>query len=501
MTKKYLYAILFVSLSSVSLAQSMEFDLPVLLNRSSYGVKEGEVVNIKSIFFDQFGDLKVEVEKSGNDHILPSSVLKHIIPQEPRSLYEFWQQEFLINHAYDAYAFSSDFQFDIRRELDELSNDAIKYYDANDLFIRDLYVESYLHELVYELYPSDIKPGLPGNVRVRILKNTFPSAKIYPNGFIIINSGLLALLRSELELKSIIAHELAHYVLEHPLNRLKELKKRKARAEFWSGVATFAAAAIDVSTASRGRNYAPGMLTYSTAVISSAIADKIEYQVGIKYSHEQEYEADKVAVSLLEFLGYNSDPLFTVLSRLEEYFYYHGFYESLINSETHPNLSFRQKQIGGEMHTSQDENYLRTISEVISINGDIEFYNYHYRSALEMYEVNILNHLGSSTDYLNAAQSLIYLYDDTESNVLAMSYLDSIGSFTESDVLIAEKVAGIVHYRLGNSDLAIKSIERYISKLQMLIDDTTFTFGQPEVINWCRDEIGWSRRLIAKWDR
>jgi hypothetical protein len=82
-----------------------------------------------------------------------------------------------------------------------------------------------------------------------------------------------------------------------------------------------------------------------------------------------------------------------------------------------------------------------------------------------------------------------------------MSYLDSIGSFTESDVLIAEKVAGIVHYRLGNSDLAIKSIERYISKLQMLIDDTTFTFGQPEVINWCRDEIGWSRRLIAKWDR
>lgn len=500
MTKRLAILVFSLFLSELAVGQSMNFDLPVTLERTVYGVDEGEVIIIKALEFNRIGDLNVKVEKNGKDYHLPLTILKDIKQQTPSSIYNFWQQEFLTRHAFEAYNYSSDFQFDIRRELDELSNDAVQYYEANDLLIRDLYVEAYLHELIHDLYPSEIKPGLPGNVQVRILKNTFPSAKIYPNGAIIINSGLLTLVKSEIELKAVLAHELAHYVLEHPLNRLSELKKRKARAEFWAGMATVAAAAVDVSMASRGRNYAPGMLTYSTAVISTALADQIEYQVGIKYSHEQEYEADQVAVRLLEYLGYNSDPLYTVLARLQGYYYYNGFYESIVNSETHPELSMRMNKLGGEFLQEIDINYQRTISEVISYNGNIEYYNFHYNHALSMYETNISNGLASSNDYLKAALCLIYLNNDTASNKLALTYLDSIGSSTESNLLLKDKVRGIVYYRLANKELAKESIERYIQELKSAKADDSFTLGQVEVSNWCDDEIFWSLRLLRKWE-
>lgn len=141
-------------------------------------------------------------------------------------------------------------QYGLRKELEEDAIQFIQYIDQNNLAFDDDCLESYIYSLVYRIYPNKIDDGRPGILNVKILKKLTANAAIFPNGTMIINTGLLSTINSEEELIGILAHEVAHYVLDHSIININKAEKRKKRAEFWAAFATGLAVAADVAVSS-----------------------------------------------------------------------------------------------------------------------------------------------------------------------------------------------------------------------------------------------------------
>ena len=116
--------------------------------------------------------------------------------------------------------------------------------EAEGFIFQDAYLENYLQSILNGLHSKEFIVGKrQGELNVKVLKDNSLNAFILPNGTMYINVGLLAVLQNEDELKAVMLHELAHFILDHYIVNLGKLKKEEARLAFWSSVATATAAA------------------------------------------------------------------------------------------------------------------------------------------------------------------------------------------------------------------------------------------------------------------
>ncbi len=76
--------------------------------------------------------------------------------------------------------------------------------------------------------------------RVYIVQDKNFNAGMYPNGFMLVHTGLLARVYSEAELATVLAHEFGHFELRHGLNGFAE-QRRNSDAMAWVGLAGAAA--------------------------------------------------------------------------------------------------------------------------------------------------------------------------------------------------------------------------------------------------------------------
>jgi hypothetical protein len=121
--------------------------------------------------------------------------------------------------------FTKGYQYDLRNELNIDASEYINSLSNNDRFFDDSYFEDYIYSLVNKIHSGILNDNRPGNVYVKIIKETEPSAFVIPNGCIVLSTGLLSTIQSEDELVGILAHEIAHFVLDHQiLNYNKEIK-------------------------------------------------------------------------------------------------------------------------------------------------------------------------------------------------------------------------------------------------------------------------------------
>lgn len=109
-----------------------------------------------------------------------------------------------------------------------------------------------------------------------------------PDGIIGIHTGLITAAKSEAELASVIAHEIAHITQNHLYRRFSQQTKAT-----WPQMAAMLAAILVGS-----QNPNAGM-----AIFSSSQAWLIEKQ--LKYSRLHEYEADHIGMQYLSKSGYN----------------------------------------------------------------------------------------------------------------------------------------------------------------------------------------------------
>lgn len=137
--------------------------------------------------------------------------------------------------------------------------------------IRDEALQGYLSAIVARL-AGEHAPDL----RVYALRNPLFNASMAPNGMMQVWSGLLLRVDNEAQLAAVIAHEIGHYVQRHTLERLRDVKSRSAFGQFMGLFGIVG-------------------LVGQLAMIAGMFG----------FSREQENEADRIGLELMQSAGYD----------------------------------------------------------------------------------------------------------------------------------------------------------------------------------------------------
>ncbi|HMP77017.1 MAG TPA: M48 family metalloprotease [Kiritimatiellia bacterium] len=149
-----------------------------------------------------------------------------------------------------------------------------------------------------------------GGYTFQILDSDEVNAFAAPGGFIFVTRGMLRLCRNEDDLAAVLAHEVAHVQLKHGVNAISRGRTLEAGRILVSvGLNQFGSANVVNSLE---------QLNKLTEVFGGSVGDIVTSLMLKGYSREQEYEADKVAITIMERLGYDPAALTRVLDRMGE---------------------------------------------------------------------------------------------------------------------------------------------------------------------------------------
>jgi beta-barrel assembly-enhancing protease len=171
-----------------------------------------------------------------------------------------------------------------------------KAYDNTKAFD---YVTLIGNQLVYH----SKMPTTFGGYHFQILDSEEINAFAAPGGYIFITRGMLKCAKNEDQLAAILAHEIAHVVNRHGLRTIKSSR--------WSEMGSL----LVVGAA---KHYSKNEFKNLVSTFEGSISDIIGTMTVNGYSREFEYEADEMAVIILEGSGYDPKALSMMLKVMEQ---------------------------------------------------------------------------------------------------------------------------------------------------------------------------------------
>lgn len=230
---KHLLLCICLIFTNISFAQSYNIGLNATVIKNFEGFKENETVTISHIIKEVDEKPYLMKEKKENYFLLINNKTIEIPPQFDKYLrvniktpQDLWNYK-IITDVIPELSIAGT-QYELREEVEEEALDYINYLKEHNLVFNDPYLETYLYSLVTSIAPVNISDGRPGNVNIIILDSPTLNACIYPNGTIVINTGLLANLHTEDELVAILAHEIAHFIADHSIQNIQaEINRKK----------------------------------------------------------------------------------------------------------------------------------------------------------------------------------------------------------------------------------------------------------------------------------
>jgi len=171
------------------------------------------------------------------------------------------------------------------------------------LYTRNPRLTQYLNMITQTLVINSPRPTAFRGYFVAILDSPSFNAFATPGGHIFLTRGLVDAATSEDMLAAVIAHELAHIMLDHGLNMVEEMARLDATAAIAGRAAAFSS---DSPVAERVLGF------------RSSVSTIVETLVRSGYSQEQEFAADRKAVELLVAAGYNPRALVDMLRILQQ---------------------------------------------------------------------------------------------------------------------------------------------------------------------------------------
>lgn len=150
---------------------------------------------------------------------------------------------------------------------------------ASRLLITDVVLNDYVRGVTERLV------GEPASdLRIYIMRNPEFNAGMWPNGMMMVHTGLLVRMRSEAQLASVLGHECGHYLRRHSLQRARDVRTKSAIAAV-VGVAAGASGSVDVINTANA--------------LSNALLLSI-----FQFTRAQESEADAYGLMLMSKAGY-----------------------------------------------------------------------------------------------------------------------------------------------------------------------------------------------------
>jgi predicted Zn-dependent protease len=489
---KHIYFIVVFSLIFISVNGQFTLNL-----KGKY-TKKGQPVELVEIRATDQNSGKAILKTNGKEEANSMSDLKDIDFIVTNSL-EFWQNQAIKHEVYDN-LLKHGGQYDLRKECEDEALNYLAKIERSNLVFNDDYFENYIYSVIYKLYPGTLNDGRPGVVNIKIIKDLEPNAFIYPNGTLVLSTGLISSFNSEEELIAVISHEVAHFVLDHTVININKAIKRQKSAEFWTALATGLAASADIYAASKNPYYTPGALTIGTAILSSTIASQVIERLGMKYSQDQEKEADECAVELLKFNKIDPLALSSALSKIKKYCLLTGNYMALSGGGTHPSLNDRIKTIGSPKNFNSSS-YDKMVSFITSYNAIIEYNNKHFKACQSLVNRNIEAGVPTEDDYLLKAMTNLCLFDNIEKNSEALELIKKAKSLNVSPNININKQEALVLIRLGQKNDAIAALESYminVKELQSTADKILNQNTWSATQDFVEIEKDWTSKMIYK---
>jgi predicted Zn-dependent protease len=162
--------------------------------------------------------------------------------------------------------------------------------------IKDPALQSFLNRIGYSLV-TQIGPT-PFEFKFYLINAPEPNAFAIPGGYIFVTTGLLLLSDSEQEVAGVLGHEIAHVMARH----VAEMIERSKRLN----IATLAAMIAGALLGGGGRA--------SQAAVTTAMAGA--EAIVLKYTRENEVEADQNGLQYLLKAGYDPQGLVTFLNKI-----------------------------------------------------------------------------------------------------------------------------------------------------------------------------------------
>ena len=208
-------------------------------------------------------------------------------------------------------------------EEQKLGEQVVREVEARFTLIRDPLLLDYLNRIGQETLQ---KAGpMPYPFRFYLIKDSQLNAFSVPGGHIFVTTGILEVMDSEGELAGLLGHEIAHVTSHHIAKRMEREKK--------IGLATMAAILASIFA---------GDPRIASAVITSSMATGIS--LSLKYSREDEEEADNYGFKTMTRAGFSPDEMMELLNKLRKWgsFGSEGIPPYLL---THPGIGDRIAQI------------------------------------------------------------------------------------------------------------------------------------------------------------
>jgi len=160
---------------------------------------------------------------------------------------------------------------------------------------------TYLNNICAAITVNSPYPNIYNGYHVAILDSNEINAFATPGGHIYVTLALVNAAKTEEELASVIAHEVAHIQLKHSIKAIKNSR--------------FTQALLVTGTAVAGT--AGGMdVKQLTDVLNDSFMEIVQTLVSNGYSQDQEFDADSTAMSLMAGAGYNPSGLTNLLMSL-----------------------------------------------------------------------------------------------------------------------------------------------------------------------------------------
>ncbi len=237
-------------------------------------------------------------------------VPKQIMKMPKGNTAEFWRDRHLYDKKIDkALHARSKAAKNARSECASIMQDIARNVRPNE------YYDKKYSDLLEYLYSIFHFRSIDPYCEVHIYPSDEFNAGTYPSGYIELNTGLIESCTRE-EIVAVLAHEMQHFVGKHTLNHIYAVNKKERNNRMWAELGgAMAATAVAYSGAYSGNaQYQQNVLAASVAFDRDA--DKATGNYRMRYSREQEIEADIAAYRFLQFIGLDPNIWIRVLDKL-----------------------------------------------------------------------------------------------------------------------------------------------------------------------------------------
>ena len=483
-----LCSLLFVSAN----AQIVNFNLKATMLKNHGELRKGEDVTLTTFFHGHEptvdGNYKevFYLEDAEGKRIEIKKGLKEVFKFHFNTIQDVWNARVITDVLYNLK--KKGLQKDLRNEMEEDALEYISRVKDYGLELDDPYLEEYIYGLICKIAPKQLIDGRPYNLNLLIQQNPTVNACAYPNGTIVINTGLLSLLHTEDELVAILAHEIAHFVLDHSIINVNKSVAREKRAAFWSSVAVGVTAVAEGVAAATTDYAVPGVATAGVAALSTIISSKVLDRLGMEFNHEQEDEADVFARYIVKYLGYDENALSTALSRIGNQQMLEQDDVVYTDHYTHRALIDRILQ-NGTPYERVDKKFDQMMSFAVSSVATLKFGSRRFNQCLPFLEQNITNNVATVGDYMTKAHCLMLIDDSSEADKEIAQCIEKARLLDDNNLYI-DKMEILYSLRLDKKEEAVNLLKAYLKNLELTTAKSLDSFTV--------EELDWSKRMLIK---